>query len=170
MSVLQSQPFTNYEIVGLSTRGSPWKSLARPFARVPEKGNWRVCSTSVSLRCLNSVPPCTESVELGRREDSEECFRASGSTLGKADLPPSVTSLRIKVSAMEWFSHLQSFQIGFLYTVWGWVRVWQLVLINLVWEFGETLFACGRAWVTDGHIPFCRGLWEAEAMRQETCA
>ena len=35
-------------------------------------------------------------------------------------------------------------------------------------SFGETLFACGRAWccsyVTDGHIPLCRGLWEAVAV------
>ena len=35
---------------------------------------------------------------------------------------------------------------GFLYTVLGWVRVWQqALLIGLVWELGDILSACGRA-------------------------
>jgi hypothetical protein len=112
--------------------------------------------------------PCTE---LGRagptrgRLASEECPWTSGS-IRRAELFASVTVLWIEGSDVGVvLAHFLSFQIEFLYTVLGWVRVWQqALLIGLVWEVWGNIFACGRAWccsyLTCGHIPLYGGLWE----------
>ena len=102
--------------VGLSARGFPRRSLARPGVRVPVKG--RECTQPRSLSCLNSVLLCTESDQRA----SEECIRASGG-FRIADLSPSVTALRTKAWTMEliltYFYSLDRTHIQF----WGRFRV-----------------------------------------------
>jgi hypothetical protein len=62
-------------------------------------------------------------------------------------------------------AHLKNFWIEFLYTVLGRSGI-DNRYFSLAWSesFGETLFACGRAWccfyVTNGHTPLYRVLWD----------
>lgn len=63
----------------------------------------------------------------------------------RADLLPS-----LGVTALRWWSNSHSplFLLDTILTYsFGWVRVCQQVLpISLVWEFGDTLSTCGKAW------------------------
>jgi hypothetical protein len=151
--------------VGLGTWGFPWRSLARPGARVRAKGSECRHGDKVSAmpsRSLgNSELLC---IELGRaglmrsQISSEECGGTSGGSSGEKISSQELLLLEQKTQTMSssrtplipWIGFINSFgsDSGFdsRYLLLPWTE-----------SLGETLFACGKAWccsyVTDSHIP-----------------
>lgn len=169
--------------VGLCTRGFPTKISGLVRCEGSDKGERVGAGSGNRLSCLcccSCLYPClhcrclscskklhwlfcTEPTWAELEKSwlaSKECREALENVFGEQ------ISSQVAVLQLLWqnlsddgviFTHLYFFQIGFLYTVLGWVRVWQQVPpIGLVWEFGETLSACGGglvccSYVTNGH-------------------
>ena len=102
--------------MGLCIRGFPWKSLARPGARVPAKG--RECSQGGEVTSETSAatvgPTSFSAVQSGESDQagpmrgqlaSEECSRVSGITSGEQASSQVLQLFEQKALKMEQFSH-----------------------------------------------------------------
>jgi hypothetical protein len=149
----------------------PWRSLPWLCARVQTKG--RDCKQGGGGNCICCLSYCS-CIHLPLCSCHLSCSNTLAAPIalhwvgyGWADKRSTCVSgeqISSQVAALQFFlwqklsgdravlTHLYSFWIGFLYTVLGCVKVWQQILpIGLVWELGDTLSACGRAWDAAPH-------------------